>query len=323
MRGLSRTERSQSGISYNGREKPAMPLTIAQLKAIDPSKIVVFDTETTGLNKRDNDEAVSLAMVDGNGKVLFDTLLKPEHRRTWKDAERIHGITPADVKDAPKLSSIIDQVKSYLDNAELVVGYNLQYDIGILRVPVAKAKQFDVMLEFATFYGEKWPSGERKWSKLTECAAHYHYTYPPHGALEDTKATLHCFNSLLDDVHYKPAQRVLNATGRAISSAQKSVTQAASSTKKQESREPAAEQKPVFQTVSKQNPIVKFLWMLGAIVSLLCGLFFLFTTVLGVVNRDQLLQNGLGAYLFTIALFAGLTVLFIKLFLVLKAKAKK
>lgn len=300
-----------------------MTYTISQLKAIDPSKIVVFDTETTGLNKHNSDEAVSLGMVDGNGKVLFDTLLKPEHRRTWKDAERIHGITPADVKDAPKLSSIIDQVKSYLDNAELVVGYNLQYDLGILRVPVAKAKQFDVMLEFATFYGEKWPSGERKWSKLTECAAHYHYTYPPHGALEDTKATLHCFNSLLDDVHYKPAQRVFNATGRAISSAQKSVTQAASNAKVQKTRETVAEQRPITQPKVKKQSNTKFMPMLGAVMSLFAGILFLLTAVYAVFNASQLINGELGMYVLTLILCVGIGALFIKLFLVLKAKAKK
>lgn len=184
---------------------------------IDPSKIVVIDTETTGLNRSGNDEAVSLAMIDGNGNVLIDTLLKPMHRRSWVDAERINGISPDDVKDAPHLVDVIDNVKRYLDGADLVVGYNLEFDLGILGVFVYPSKQFDVMREFARFYGAKRNDGSRKWSKLTECASHYGYSFTPHGALEDCKATLFCYKAVKEDRAYlKVANKKPMGTGTSV-----------------------------------------------------------------------------------------------------------
>lgn len=38
-----------------------------------------------------------------------------------------------------------------------------------------------------------------RWAKLTKTAQHYGYTFLAHDALEDTKATLHCFNAMLAD----------------------------------------------------------------------------------------------------------------------------
>lgn len=39
-----------------------------------------FDTETTGLTSED--EIFSISIIDDNGKVLLDTLVKPEHHNS-------------------------------------------------------------------------------------------------------------------------------------------------------------------------------------------------------------------------------------------------
>lgn len=56
------------------------------------------------------------------------------------------------------------------------------------------------MKEFAPVAG-KWDErhGDWRWVKLGQCAGHYGYRFDAHGALEDTRATLYCFNAMLSD----------------------------------------------------------------------------------------------------------------------------
>lgn len=164
-------------------------------------KIVVIDTETTGLDKM-NDEPVSIAMIDGEGIIILDTLVKPLMKRSWEGAQRIHGISPEDVEDAPYMVELRPTIEKAIGEADLVVGYNLQFDLGMLNQAVEPSKQFDVMREFAKVHGQVRDDGSRKWSKLAECAAHYGYGFQPHGALGDCKATLHCYNALMRDKEY-------------------------------------------------------------------------------------------------------------------------
>lgn len=44
--------------------------------------------------------------------------------------------------------------------------------------------------------------GDYKWFKLEQCAREYKYKFNAHDALEDAKATLHCYKSLLNDNRY-------------------------------------------------------------------------------------------------------------------------
>lgn len=59
-----------------------------------------LDTETIGL-AAGFDEILQIGLVDEAGNVLLDTLVRPTRRTEWPEAEKIHGITPADVADAP------------------------------------------------------------------------------------------------------------------------------------------------------------------------------------------------------------------------------
>lgn len=164
-------------------------------------KIVVLDTETTGLDQA-SDEPVSIAMIDGEGNVILDTLVKPLMKQSWEGAQRVHGISPGDVKDAPHMANLYPTIEKAIEEADLVVGYNLQFDLGMLNQAVEPSKQFDVMREFAKVHGQVRDDGSRKWSKLAECAAHYGYRFQPHGALGDCNATLHCYNALMRDKEY-------------------------------------------------------------------------------------------------------------------------
>lgn len=179
---------------------------LKRVKEIDPSKIAVLDTETTGLNPK-NDEILSLSIVDGAGEMLFDSLIRPSRRKRWPKAQEIHGISPADVADAPTLVDVSDEVREILRGADLVVGYNVEFDIGMLDAGGIHVglPTFCVMKEFAPVNG-RWNErrGDYAWCKLAQCARHYEYgAFDAHGSLEDAKATAHCFRKLVNDSAYE------------------------------------------------------------------------------------------------------------------------
>lgn len=174
-----------------------------KLRAIDPGQIIVFDTETTGISTSNN-EILQLSIMDGLGNVLFDDLIKPERRKTWKKAQEIHGISPADVKDKQTILERREEIEPIFKGAKLYVGYNVEFDLGFLResgLSIPNRQKFDVMEEFAKIHGEYNEfRGGYKPCKLVDCAAYYDLMYfDAHDSMADVRATLHCFNGILDD----------------------------------------------------------------------------------------------------------------------------
>lgn len=50
------------------------------------SKAIIFDTETTGLDPR-KDEILTLSVIDGDGKTLWDRAYRPSNVTVWPQAE--------------------------------------------------------------------------------------------------------------------------------------------------------------------------------------------------------------------------------------------
>jgi DNA polymerase-3 subunit epsilon len=89
-------------------------------------RTVYLDTETTGLRGAyagGRDEIVELAILDNRGKPIINQLLRPTRRNSWPDAQRIHGISPAMVADAPTLEALLPEVSEVVRGC-LVVIYN-------------------------------------------------------------------------------------------------------------------------------------------------------------------------------------------------------
>lgn len=182
---------------------------ISPLREMDPKRIACFDTETTGTNPykaNRPDEILQLAIVRGDGEVLFSSLIKPRHKTSWKAAEEIHGISPAMVRKEKTIDEYANQIRGIFADIDLIVGYNLEFDMGFLMTSLGMdlfssvKEEFDVMHEYAPVAGD-WDDHreEWKWKKLSHCARHYGFKFEAHDALEDAKATLHCFNEMLND----------------------------------------------------------------------------------------------------------------------------
>lgn len=165
------------------------------------SSVVVFDTETTGTSPWSGDEILSISIVDGYGRDLFTSYVRPTRHRSWPDAQRVNGISPRMVRNAPTAREISERVRELLAGNVLVVGYNVNFDIGFLtnqgilsREPLST---FDVMREYADVV-----LGGGKWVRLSELARRYGYSFSAHDAAEDAKATAYCFRALMTDHEY-------------------------------------------------------------------------------------------------------------------------
>ena len=162
-------------------------------------KIICIDIETTGLDAA-NDEILQISIINSRGKTLYNSYIRPEHKREWKEAEEINKIGWEAVKNAPTLRHEKRTIEKILKKAGLIIGYNHKgFDLPFMAAKgintAVKAEVFDVMLEFAPIYGDyNEHYNNYKWQPLTRCAEYYGYTgYKAHDALEDVRATLYCF----------------------------------------------------------------------------------------------------------------------------------
>lgn len=172
---------------------------------IQRGNFVVLDTETTGLQVA---EICQIAIVGVDGDVLMDTLVKPVGRIP-PDATRIHGITNADVSDAPRYSDIHQQIYDILNGRDVIV-YNASYDRKMLHLsaqacglPKTDWKAIShwhcAMEAFSEIYGERSGYGRGyRFQKLSTAARYYHVPQPvAHTALADCLTTLAVCKAML------------------------------------------------------------------------------------------------------------------------------
>src|SRR5674476_1097515 len=87
--------------------------------------LVFIDLETTGVNLA-IDRVIEIAIV----KIFPDKTKQVKHKIVNpqipipKSASDIHGITDEHVKDAPTFKEVANELKQFIDNADLS-GYNL------------------------------------------------------------------------------------------------------------------------------------------------------------------------------------------------------
>ncbi|MDE2416506.1 MAG: DNA polymerase III subunit epsilon [Burkholderiales bacterium] len=95
---------------------------------------VFLDTETTGLYPEQGDRLIEIGCVElvnrkltGNNLHLYVNPGRDSH----EEALRIHGITTEFLRDKPKFSEIVEQLLSYVEDAEIII-HNASFDLGFL-----------------------------------------------------------------------------------------------------------------------------------------------------------------------------------------------
>jgi len=97
-------------------------------------RLVVLDTETTGLNARMGDRVVEIGCIEILDRRMtenrFHTYLNPE-RASDEGAERIHGLSAEFLADKPKFVEVAKDFLEYVRGAELVI-HNAAFDVEFL-----------------------------------------------------------------------------------------------------------------------------------------------------------------------------------------------
>lgn len=167
-------------------------------------KVLVLDTETTGLDR--HAEILQFSAIWGSGEIAINQYICPDHTSSWPRAMAVNHITPTMVMNEPAISELKDEIEDLLYSADIIVGYNLPFDLQMLKQngidlpPEDKVKYVDLMIPFAEVYGEYNDYyGDYKWQKLITCAHYYGYTGDGwHDSLADVRATLYCYRKMLD-----------------------------------------------------------------------------------------------------------------------------
>lgn len=162
---------------------------------------IVFDTETTGFSPKIGDEILQISITDKDSNILLNTYVRPLVKKYWPDAEKVHGISYDDVKDAPTPMELQSMVQSLFENASAVVGHNVPFDIRFIEstfgIHIPEEKIVDTLKLFKFISKE----GPHKLGNAVDyfCPEYQQeYSAGAHDSCTDTIATSKVLKSMAD-----------------------------------------------------------------------------------------------------------------------------
>lgn len=172
----------------------------AQSSVIKTTKAICFDTETTGFSP-EWDDLLQLSIVDEHCNALLSTYLKPQKKSSWPNAMAINHITPQMVKNAPKPYEVAGIVQKLFNEAEVIVGHNVPFDIRFVEANLGVKVDPDKVFDTLSFFKIDRPGGKHK---LIDAVTYYcpeilkDFEQNAHDALADTKATMCVYNAIME-----------------------------------------------------------------------------------------------------------------------------
>ena len=113
---------------------------------------IIFDTETTGLDNR-NDRIIEIGGVEllnqfPTGRT-FHVYINPDGTKVHPDALAVHGISDAFLADKPKFAEIVDELTAFFEGARWVA-HNANFDMGFINAEFARLGRPPVPAELVT-----------------------------------------------------------------------------------------------------------------------------------------------------------------------------
>jgi DNA polymerase III subunit epsilon len=97
-------------------------------------RLIVLDTETTGINPKQGNRIIEIGCVELVNRMLtgnnFHRYINPE-RDSEEGALAVHGLTTEFLSDKPRFHEIVDELREYIRDAEVVI-HNAPFDLGFL-----------------------------------------------------------------------------------------------------------------------------------------------------------------------------------------------
>jgi DNA polymerase-3 subunit epsilon len=117
-------------------------------------RLVVLDTETTGLNPREGHRIIEIGCVELINRRLtgqrFHAYLNPE-RIIDKEAIAVHGITNEFLEDKPLFSTVAADFIAFIRGAELVI-HNAPFDVGFINHEFLRLANTETLESFSTVF---------------------------------------------------------------------------------------------------------------------------------------------------------------------------
>jgi len=112
------------------------------------SKVMIaFDVETTGKNaETDQIVEISMCLYENGDERTYHSLVRPDVPIS-EGARKVHGISMEDVQDAPGFRDVADDILAFLSSADVIVGYNVRFDIRFVEKEFSRIGQTVVLYE--------------------------------------------------------------------------------------------------------------------------------------------------------------------------------
>jgi DNA polymerase-3 subunit epsilon len=161
-------------------------------------RVLVFDVETTGTDKR-NDQVIELCVQYG---------LDGSQSKTWRikpscpinpGAQAVHGISMDELADCPSFGEVADEIVAMFADAEVVIGYNIAFDIDMLQSEFGRLGRYPI-----DFHGKTIVDAFRLWQQCEpRSLQHAHKRFvgdsfeAAHSASADVAATARVLEGML------------------------------------------------------------------------------------------------------------------------------
>lgn len=172
------------------------------------SRLVVLDTETTGLPRDRSSRVWELAAVlldeDGVEVASFESVMLPDpfpDDREVREALKIGGVDRAMIESAPPAVKEIARFVDWLPVDVPVTAFNIGFDRELLSRSGMPRLRWTTCIMMAAHRDmsldpecplHQWDSGEYKWPRLDEAAAYYGVAQqePAHRAMADVRTSV-------------------------------------------------------------------------------------------------------------------------------------
>jgi DNA polymerase-3 subunit epsilon len=183
---------------------------------MEKKDFIVLDTETTSLDG----EVIDLAILDAEGKVLFDSLIKPMERVT-AEARAIHHISDEMLARAPSFAEVWQTIAPlFEDPKQHIITYNAAFDRCMLLNSVCAAGLDAISLKGTwSCLMDRYMRhiGRSRWQKLEEALRQQKLPASnTHRALADAQAAyslLACLAAKHEQIETEKAQPLTSHLG--------------------------------------------------------------------------------------------------------------
>ncbi|MDP1771525.1 MAG: DNA polymerase III subunit epsilon [Methylobacter sp.] len=197
------------------------------------NRLVVLDTETTGLNPQEGHRIIEIGCVELVNRRLtgkrFHVYINPE-RIIDAGAIEVHGITNQFLEDKPVFAGVVEDFIAFIQGAELVI-HNAPFDVGFINYEFSRLNNqigtvtdYSKVFDTLTYARKKHPGQRNSLDALCKRYSIDNSHRDLHGALLDAEILADVFllmtggqSSLLDEGQGRVEESVVGSEVKYLS----------------------------------------------------------------------------------------------------------